>query len=199
MSSTPRRRRGKAKEEERPAKKEGAVEEVEEEVRKVERAVGKEVRKVEKAVERKTEPKASPLRPEGRAPQAMVEARHGTGMITRAGRGFSLGELSGGGLTPGLAARWGVRVDARRRSVLEGNVGSLRAWHATGAKARVEHEAREVEAELGKVGREVRKEVVAVEKEAVKAEKAVRKGAKRAEKAVKEKVEKRKARPKKKS
>lgn len=198
MSSATRRR--KKPKEKGPEKKEGVVEEVEEEVKKVEKAAVKEARKVEKAVERKPERrKVRAAKPAGRAPLAMVVSRRGTGMVTRAGRGFSIGELSAGGLAPGLAARWGVRIDSRRRSVLDGNVGSLKAWHTGGgAKGRIEHEAKVVEEDLEKLGKEVEKEAVAVEREAVKAEKAVRKEAKKAGKAVKEKVEK-KPRPKKKA
>ena len=195
MSATARKRRGKAKEE-RP-KKEAIGKEAEEEVRRVEKAVVKEAKKLEKAVEGRGErPRASPGKPSGRAPLATVETRHGTEMITRPGRGFSLGELSGGGLTPNLAARWGLRIDVRRRSVLDGNVSSLKAWHATGAVAKVEREAKEAEEALEKVGKEIKKEVVAVEKEAVKAEKVIKKEAKKAGKAIKEKTEK-KPRPKK--
>lgn len=181
----------------RKAKDEGAVKEVKEEVKKLEKATVKEAKKAEKAVEHRLgRPMVRPSRPTGRVPQAMVTARHGSGMITRSGRGFSLGELAGVGLAPGLAAEWGVRIDARRRSVLDGNVASLKTWHATaGTRERVEHEAKKAEQELAKVGKEVEKEAVAVEKEVVKAAK---KEVKRAEKAVKEKAEKPKARPKKK-
>ena len=194
MSSTSRKPRSKGKAEK--PKKEPMVEEIEEEVKKVEKAVVKETKKVEKLVAGKAVEKSQPPRPTGRVPGAMVMSRHGSSMVTRPGRGFSLGELSGAGLAPRLAARWGAQVDFRRRSVLDDNVNALKAWHATGAKARVEREVKEVERELEKVGRQVKKEAVAIEKEAVKAEKAVRKEAKKAEKAVK-KVEK-KAQPKKK-
>ena len=128
----------------------------------------------------------------------MVAARHGTGTVTRVGRGFSLGELSEGGLTPALAAKWGVRIDSRRRSVLGGNIGALRTWHATGTRATIEREMKGMEEELEKVGGELEKEAAAAEREVVKAAKEVKKEAKKAEKAVKEKVEKPKARPKKK-
>jgi len=140
------------------------------------------------------------VKPSGRVPEAMVAARHGTGMVTRAGRGFSTGELSGAGLDPRLAARWGARIDLRRRSVLDGNVGSLKAWHSqAGAKPRVAGEVRKIEEEVEKAGREVKREAAAAKKEAARVEKAVKKEVKRAEKAVKEKVEKPKARPKKKA
>ena len=191
MSSTSRKPRSKGKAEK--PKKEAVVEEIEGEVKKAEKAVVKEAKKVERSVVGKAARKSQPPRPTGRAPGAMVMARRGSVMVTRAGRGFSLRELSGAGLAPRLAAKWGAQIDLRRRSVLDGNVGALKAWHATGAKARVEREAKVVEQELEKVGKEVKKEAAAIEKEAVKAEKAVKKEAKKAVK----KVEK-KARPKKK-
>ena len=198
MSKALRRRKAKGG---RRTKKEGAVEEIEEEVKQVEQAVVKEVKKAEKAIERKGgKPRAPHQRPPGRAPLAMVQARHGTGMITRQGRGFSLGELAGVGLQPGLAAKWGVRVDARRRSVLDGNVGSLKAWHShAGAAEKVEGEVRKLGEEMEEAGEEVEREAAVVEKEAVKAEKAVKKEAEKVEKASKKKVKNPKARPKKKS
>jgi len=179
-------------------KKEGVAEEVEEEVKKVEKAVVKEAKKVERAVERKSKPKAHHPRPAGRTPLAMVTARHGTGTITRPGKGFSPGELAGGGLPPSLAAEWGVKVDKRRRSVLEGNVTILKSWCSSGAKAAVEREAKAVEVELKGAGKEAERQAVAAAGEVVKAEKALKKEAKRAEKAVKKKVVKPKARAKKK-
>ena len=195
MSSKQKKGRGKPKGEK--PRKEKVVEEVEEEVKKVEKAVVKEARKVEREVERKA-PRHQQPRPSGRVPVATVRSRHGTTMITRPGRGFSLGELSGGGVPPGLAAKWGARIDSRRRSVLEGNVSALKAWHATSARAEVEHEAKVVEEKLEEAAKEVEKGAEAVEKEAVKAGKAVKKEVKKAEKAVKGKVEK-KPRPKKKA
>ena len=187
------RRRGKAKAE----KKESPVEELEEEAKKVERAVVKEVKKVEKAVEKKGRKKAAIQRPAGHIPQAMETARHGVGTITRPGRGFSFGELSGSGLAPGQAASWGVRIDTRRRSVLDGNVSSLRTGHSQGGKTRVEGVVKEAVKEVEMLGGEIEKEAVAVEKEAAKAGKAVKKEGEKVEKAVKKKVV-RKPRPKKK-
>jgi ribosomal protein L13E len=142
-----------------------------------------------------------PRRPAGKAPLAMVSARHGTEMITRPGRGFSLSEISGAGLTPRSASDWGARIDYRRRSVLESNVASLRNWggHLVAVK---KHEGRvkKVEEELAKVEKEVEKEVEAgvaeVEKEAVKVEKAVKKVAAKAEKAGKAKAAKPRAKAK---
>lgn len=137
-------------------------------------------------------------RTKGKVPEAVVSTRHGTELISRQGRGFSLGELSGAGLTPRLASESGVRVDVRRRSVLEGNVESLKAWggHRAAAKKQVGR-VKKVEEELEKVGKEVEKEAVKAEKEVVRVEKAAKKKVAKAEKAVKAKVEKPKAKPKK--
>ena len=179
-------------------KKKGAEQEVKEEIRKVEKEVVKEAKRVERAVERKSKPKVSHVRPSGRVPLAMVTARHGTGVIVRQGSGFSPGELSGSGLAPSLAAKWGVKVDQRRRSVLEGNVSALKSWHSGGARALVEREAKAVEEEAKGAGEEAAREAVAAAKGVVKAEKAVKKEAKKAEKAIRAKVERPKARPKKK-
>jgi len=149
-----------------------------------------------------------PRRPAAKAPEAVVSTRHGTAMVTRLGRGFSLGELSGAGLAPRLASDWGARIDYRRRSVLESNVALLRGWGGHLASPK-KHEGRvkKVEEELEKAGKEVEEEVVKgvtkVEKEAVKVEKEVKKAGKevkeetaKAEKAVKAKVPKPKAKAK---
>lgn len=166
--------------------KEGVVEEVEE-----------GVKKVEKKIERR--PKVTAPKPAGRVPVAMVIARHGTGTVTRSGRGFSFGELSGVGLAPRVAANWGVRIDPRRRSVIEGNVNLLRGWQSHPAHmAKVEGEVKIIQRGLEKAGKEIEKQGIAVEKEAVKLEKAVKKEVKKARKAVKKKVEKPRGRPKKK-
>ena len=139
--------------------------------------------------------KAKPTKPSGKAPEATIVSRHGTGSVTRLGRGFSMGELAGAGLSPSLASDWGVRIDLRRRSVLEVNVTSLRSWSAHPATARrVEKLAKEAEEEIQKVGREVKKEAARVEKEAKKVEREVKEEAVKAEKAVR-----RKPKPKKKA
>ncbi len=57
------------------------------------------------------------------------------GRKTRAGRGFSLGELKEAGVTPDEARRLGIPVDPRRRSTHPENVEMLREWIA---KAREE-------------------------------------------------------------
>ncbi len=67
-------------------------------------------------------------RPSGRPPMAAVLARHDGSMVERAGRGFSVGELAGAALPLRLARKWNLKVDEMRRSTLEGNVKSLKAW-----------------------------------------------------------------------
>ncbi len=149
-----------------------------------------------------------PQRPAAKAPEAVVSSRHWTGMVTRRGRGFSLGELSGAGMAPRLASDWGARIDYRRRSVLEPNIALLRGWGGQLAFPK-KHEGRvkKVEEELERAGKEVEEEVVKgvtkVEKEALKVEKEVKKAGKevkeetaKAEKAVKAKVPKPKAKAK---
>jgi len=134
--------------------------------------------------------KQTQVRPTGKPPEAVVVARHETGVVTREGRGFSMGELAEVGLAPRLASGWGLRLDVRRRSVLQGNVTSLRQWGALakpGKKA--EGRVKKVEEELVKVEREVEREVgkgaAEVEKGVAKAEKEMKKKAVKAEKAVK--------------
>lgn len=140
-----------------------------------------------------------PARPAGKVPAAMVVARHGAGTVTREGRGFSYGELGASDLAPSMAAGWGLRIDSMRRSVLEGNVGSLKAWSSgPRAKGKGETEVRKVEEELEKVAEEVKEEAVKVEKEVAKAEKAAKRGAKKVVKKAKAEVKKAKAPPKKK-
>jgi ribosomal protein L13E len=136
-----------------------------------------------------------PAKPSGKAPEAMVTSRHGTGLVSRLGRGFSMGELTGAGLSRSLATNWGLRLDLRRRSVVESNVASLRSWGSRpGATRRIEGTAVEVEEEIKKVGRAAKKEAIKLEKEAEKVEREVKEEAVKAEKAVR-----RKSKPKKKA
>ena len=151
--------------------------------------------KTEKKPELAKVPRAKPARPTGKTPEAMVTSRHGTGVVTRLGKGFSMGELAGAGLANHQASDWGLRLDFRRRSVIDSNVASLKNWGAVpGAPARIESRVKEAEEEIEKVGREVKEEAVKVEKEAKKVERKVKEEAVRAEKAVR-----RKAKPKKKT
>ncbi|MDG6903156.1 MAG: ribosomal protein L13e [Nitrososphaerota archaeon] len=189
MSSEPRKtRKPKA-----AAKAEGAVKEVEEVVERAAQAAKREVKRVEKSAKGRA-PRASLARPRGRAPEAMVMSRHETGMVSRKAKGFSLGELAGAGVAPRVAARWGASIDFRRRSVIEGNVGSLKEWHSHAVPEAVK-EVRAAETRVEEGVKKIEKEAVAAGKEAARA---VKKEAKKAEVAAKEKVEK-KARPKKKS
>jgi len=99
-----------------------------------------------------------------------------------------MGELSSAGLSRNLAFSWGLRLDLRRRSIVDANVTSLKSWsaHPRGAK-RAEGVAKEIEEEIGKVGKEVKKEAVKVEKEAEKVEREVKEEAVKAGKAVRRK------------
>jgi ribosomal protein L13E len=128
-----------------------------------------------------------PERPTGRVPSAMVVSRHGTGMVTRAGKGFSFGELSEAKIVPRMASQWGARLDGRRRSVVQANVDALKEWGSHAVKVarpveaarKVEEEVVAVEKKVKKGTREVKKEIVKVEakakKEAAKVEKKTRK------------------------
>jgi hypothetical protein len=111
-------------------------------------------------------------------------SRHGTGLTSRDGRGFSVGELNGAGITTLSARRLGLRVDVRRRSVLDDNVASLRGWSVpTAVKPAKEGEVKKLEEEVVKIEKEVEKEV---KKEGAK----VKKGARKVEKEVAAAVEK---------
>ena len=82
--------------------------------------------------EKAAAPKEVRGRPVRSPPEAMVTARHGSGMVERHAKGFSRREVQGAGLSPRLVAKWGVKLDARRRSALEGNVAMLRQWGGKG-------------------------------------------------------------------
>ncbi len=77
------------------------------------------------------------VRPSGRVPHAVVSSRHEQGMVERAGRGFSIGELAGAGLSPFLARKFGAQTDPNRRSILEANVAALKAWYSPPPKPTV--------------------------------------------------------------
>ncbi len=203
MSSKPKKSKAKKVEEE----VDKAGREVEKEVIKAGRGIAKAGQKIKKEVGRAPQRrKVAPARPAGRAPDAMVTSRHGTGVVIRLGRGFSMGEISGAGMAPRLATRWGVRLDSRRRSVIQGNVDSLKKWSShPGAAKKAERVVRELEQEVEKVAVKVKAEAVEVEEEAAKVEREVRGEAARAGKAIElegekaEKSAKRKAKPKKKA
>jgi ribosomal protein L13E len=71
---------------------------------------------------------ATRVKPSGRTPQAEVFSRHGDGMVTRRGKGFSVGEIGRATLPMRLASRWSLPIDLRRRSVLDANVQNLTKW-----------------------------------------------------------------------
>src|SRR5213594_3119782 len=79
--------------------------------------------------------------PKGPPPLAMVNTRHAGGMIERAARGFSLGELSASALSFERAKKWRVPLDIRRRTALDGNVTRLTSWLHVVAKPKPEKPA----------------------------------------------------------
>ncbi|QQG49248.1 MAG: ribosomal protein L13e [archaeon] len=91
----------------------------------------------------KAEPKAAKvakvvsIRPSGTPPRPMVLSRHVDTMITREGRGFSMVELAGASVSQKDAWKWGVKLDSKRRSLLDHNVESLRKWASTAQKPKV--------------------------------------------------------------
>ena len=100
---------------------------------------------------------------------AKVVARHGIGTVTRTGKGFSLGELAEANIVPRMAWKWGVKLDGRRRSVVQANVTSLKDWGSHVVKAeRPAMEVKKVEEEVVKVEKKVRKGVAEVKRETVK-------------------------------
>jgi Ribosomal protein L13e len=140
------------------------------------------------------------VRPSGRAPTATVLARHGIGMVSRAGKGFSNGELAEANIVPRLASEWGARLDGRRRSVLESNVATLKTWGSHIPKAeRPVGEVKRVQEELVKVEKQVKRGAAEVKKEVVKIEAKVKKEPTKAKKKVKKAEKPKKARSKKKS
>ncbi len=119
--------------------------------------------------------KVRTLRPTGGAPPAVVRVRHGSDLMVRQARGYSPGELEQAGLGMGLARRWGLSVDERRRSALEGNVSSLKKWSSQAKKVTVE--AR-VEGEMRTIEKVVEKEIHRAGKEIHRAEKEMKKAGK---------------------
>jgi large subunit ribosomal protein L13e len=141
----------------------------------------------------------TPAKPTGKVPRALVVGRHGTGVVQRPGKGFSLGELSGVGLQSSLAAEWGLRVDGRRRSVHEGNVNLLKTWKPQAPPAKKAQKRVEPVEKLVKIERMVEEEAKEVKQKVSKAGKGAKKGAAKTEKVVKKKAAKPKAKPKKKA
>ncbi len=111
--------------------------EIVEEVEKPKKATPKEKNVIEK--------KEAPRRPVATAervklgphPVALVAARHEGSLHERAARGFSYEELASAGVPLDAARREGLSIDVRRRSVVRGNVDSLKGWF--GAPQRSPH------------------------------------------------------------
>ncbi len=103
--------------------------------------------------------------PKGPPPLAMVNTRHAGGMIVRAARGFSLGELSASALSFERAKKWRVPLDIRRRTALDGNVARLTGWLHVVAKPKPEKPTAEtvVKAEKPPEAKRPREEVKPVE------------------------------------
>jgi len=78
------------------------------------------------------------LKPVAAPPRAVVSTRHEGEMISRDGRGFSMGELESAEFPQALARSWSVPLDVMRRSVLEANVESLKGWFAGARKEKPE-------------------------------------------------------------
>jgi ribosomal protein L13E len=88
----------------------------------------------------------------GPAPVPVVLVRHERGMQERRARGYSLSELGSAGITFIAARKVRLPVDIRRRSVLDGNVSSLKGWYLPEPK-KPKPEAAEAEAKAEKPAR----------------------------------------------
>jgi ribosomal protein L13E len=129
-----------------------------------------------KEVERKRVVEEKAWKPTGTPPPAIVEVRHSGRIMQRQASGYSRGEVEEAGLNFGLARRWGLLVDDRRRSALEGNITSLKKWAPQTKKTtekRVEGEVRKIEKVVAMEVRRAEKEVKKAEKEAERVEKEV--------------------------
>ncbi|MGH9919347.1 MAG: ribosomal protein L13e [Nitrososphaerales archaeon] len=88
--------------------------------------------KAKKVTEKKEAPSKVSVKAEpvvlGPPPGATIASRHIDSVHERPGRGFSYGELASAGVPLNTARREGLSLDVRRRSVLEGNVESLKSW-----------------------------------------------------------------------
>jgi ribosomal protein L13E len=133
-------------------------------------------------------PRPEVSKPTGHVPTATVSSRHGADLVMRPGRGFSLGEIESAGVHLHTAKTWGLPLDIRRRSVLEGNVTSVKKWvaHPKSAGSQ-EGEVKRIEEEIVKLEKEVKKEVAKVKKEVKKVEKEVAEEVEKVEKPVRSK------------
>ena len=89
--------------------------------------------------------KVEEKKPRGAAPRAFVSSRHEGIMVTRNGRGFSLGELQGAAFPLRFTRMWHVPLDLRRRSMLAANVEALKKWHVPAPKAAAPKATKEAE------------------------------------------------------
>ena len=83
-----------------------------------------------KRAETEAKGKAKILKPSGPVPIAQVDP-YNSGIVSRAGRGFSLQELKEGNMTPQVAKKLGLYVDKRRSTKKEENVSLLKSWLST--------------------------------------------------------------------
>jgi ribosomal protein L13E len=124
--------------------------------------------KAKPAAKKRAKPKASEeeskpvdaqpvMREDPPTPIPWVMARHDGGMQERRAKGFSGGELSVVGLTLVRALSMKVPIDLRRSSVLEGNVGTLKAWYKPPAKKPKQPKAEKAEEEKPKATKKAAK------------------------------------------
>lgn len=92
----------------------------------------------------------------GPAPVASVSSRHAGSMHERRARGYSRGELASGGVALAVAKSLGMRIDLRRRTVLDGNVEKLKGWYRPPQK-KVSAEAPKADVEKPAAKKPVRK------------------------------------------
>ena len=127
------------------------------------------------------------LLPKGPPPLAMVNARHAGGMIERAARGFSLGELSASALSFERAKKWRVPLDIRRRTALDDNVTRLTSWlHVAKPKPEIPTVEAVVKAEKSSEREKPKEEEKPVEVAKPKARRGLRRGEPKKEKPAKE-------------
>jgi len=104
--------------------------------------------KAKKAAERKEAPAKVVVKAEtvvlGPLPEATVTSRHIDSMHERPARGFSFGELAAAGVPLNAARREGLSLDIRRRSVVDGNVETLKGWFKGPARSASERTAEAV-------------------------------------------------------
>lgn len=138
------------------------------------------------------------VKPAGPVPQPLVMTRHEREMKERRGKGFSWGELGAAGINHATAMNWGLSIDPRRRSVLDGNVAAVKTWASHAKSKKAESEVSKAEREVKKVEEEVKEGAAEVKKEVSKAAKKVEKKASKVAKEAEKAAAKAKPRAKKK-